>query len=337
MLDCTVGRNLVLLALAATCAGAACKSDADSDKPNVPPIPAEDDSCDPKSPKVCVGPDVVACEPTGRLGRRLRACHDGCTAGRCKRSCDDDEMQMIYAVDSANDLLRFDPKKLPGDPFTVVGKLGCDDFGSPFSMSVDRNGSAWVVYNSGNLFKVSIDDASCESTGFRAGAIGSRTFGMGFVTAGVGSKDERLFLAQNDSTHQLISMSTDTLKFSTHGRIEAAEAQNPELTGTGEGHLFGFFPSDFGTSFIQEIDKGSGGSIGDKLVVGDLGNVTAYAFAHWGGTFYVFATGNLLNNVHAVSRTTGTSTMVQRNTPYNITGAGVSTCAPERDGLRKDP
>ena len=39
---------------------------------------------------------------------------------------------------------------------------------TPFSMSVDREGQAWVLYTSGEIFKVSIEDASCADSGWYA-------------------------------------------------------------------------------------------------------------------------------------------------------------------------
>src|SRR5580692_2071063 len=111
-----------------------------------PPAPtsADDDdraACDPRQPKQCVGPDVVACEPDGKLGRRIRTCKAGCEAGACIGTCADDGNALIYAVDAQEDLLSFDPRKLPGDPFKVVGHLACGGDGTPFSMAVDRKGT----------------------------------------------------------------------------------------------------------------------------------------------------------------------------------------------------
>src|SRR6266576_491603 len=118
---------------------------ASAKKPHVNPMDPEDDSCDPGKPKICLGDDVVACEPDGHLGRRLRACHKGCTDGKCTNTCEDDSTKLIYLVDTANDFMSFDPRLLPGNPIKVIGKLKCGHhFGSPFSMSVDRNGIAWV-------------------------------------------------------------------------------------------------------------------------------------------------------------------------------------------------
>jgi len=55
-----------------------------------------------------------------------------------------------------------------------------------------------------------------------------------------------------------------------------------------------------------------------------------YAFAHWGGVFYIFVTSDT-STVRAIDRKTGAYQLVLDNLPYRITGAGVSTCAPERD------
>src|SRR5438477_7498430 len=91
--------------------------------PTPPPAPiTADDTCDPAKPKFCMGHDVVAFEPDVHLGRRLRACHAGCADGACQHTCDE-ALELIYVVDTANDLLSFDPRKLPGAPFHVIGKL----------------------------------------------------------------------------------------------------------------------------------------------------------------------------------------------------------------------
>ena len=124
----------------------------------------------------------------------------------------------------------------------------------------------------------------------------------------------------------------------TLGSIEASyDGSNPELTGTNEGKLFGFFPVGYGTSFIQEIDKKSGAAVGQKWSVGDIGPVSAWAFAHWGGIFFVFVTVDTGPRVYSVNRSTGESKIVMGSIPYRVTGAGVSTCGPERDVGQNPP
>jgi hypothetical protein len=309
-------------------------------KPHVDPITGEDDSCDPATPKVCRGEDVVACEAEGHLGRRLRACHKGCKDGKCQNTCEDDNTKLIYLVDTANDFMSFDPRLLPGNPIHVIGKLKCGHGGAgrPFSMSVDRNGIAWVVYDSGDLFKVNITDAKCEASGYVPGASGAFTFGMGFVTDTAGGDSEKLFIAANDASNSLHSIDTQN-SLSPHkvGTITASDDRNPELTGTSEARLYGFYPSSFGTAFVQEINRGNGAPVGKKWLLGSdpLGDVTAYAFAQWGGKFYIFTTvaENFDENssVRTVDRTTGQYRTIMTHLPYRVSGAGVSTCAPERD------
>jgi hypothetical protein len=342
-------RSHVITALCCALAAIACGGRSDAPDPNGTPAPGkphinamagEDDRCDPKTPKVCMGEDVVECGADGHLGRRLRACHKGCKDGKCEQTCEDDNTKLIYLVSTNNDFLSFDPRKLPGDPFHLIGKLKCRGGGSPFSMSVDRNGVAWVLYGDGELFKVNITDAKCEPTKFSAGSTGALTFGMGFATDKPGGDSEKLFVADNDFTNQLSSIdTTHDLKPHRIGTLTATEDQNPELTGTSEARLFGFYPSQTAPSFVQEINRTTGAPIGKKWPLGNepLGEVSAYAFAQWGGVFYIFATVNDLDTfdsnstVRTIDRTTGKYRTIMSHVPYRISGAGVSTCAPERD------
>ncbi|MEO8549759.1 MAG: hypothetical protein ABI678_07290 [Kofleriaceae bacterium] len=317
-----------------------------SAKPRVTAMTGDDDTCDPTVPKVCMGQDVVECGSDGHLGRRLRACHKGCKDGKCEQTCEDDNTKLIYLVSTNNDFLSFDPRKLPGDPFHLIGKLKCRGGGSPFSMSIDRNGSAWVLYGDGELFKVNITDAKCEPTAFNPGSTGSTTFGMGFSTDKAGGDSEKLYVADNDFTNQLSSIDTaHDLRPHRMGTLSATIDQNPELTGTSEGRLFGFYPVTGEPSFVQEINKGNGSPVGKKWFLGSdpLGQVEAYAFAQWGGVFYIFATITDFDSfetnstVRTIDRTTGKYRTIMSHIGYRISGAGVSTCAPERDASNQNP
>jgi hypothetical protein len=309
-------------------------------KPHITAMTGDDDRCDPTVPRVCMGQDVVECGSDGHLGRRLRACHKGCSDGKCEQTCEDDNTKLIYVVSTNNDFLSFDPRKLPGDPFHLIGKLKCRGAGSPFSMSVDRNGVAWVLYGDGELFKVNINDAKCEPTVFNAGSTGSLTFGMGFSTDKAGGDSEKLYVADNDFTNQLSSIDTaHDLHPHRIGTLTATTDQNPELTGTSEGRLFGFYPSFTEPSFVQEINRATAGPVGKKWFLGSdpLGGIDAYAFAQWGGVFYIFATVTdqdtfeQNSTVRTIDRATGKYRTIMTHLGYRISGAGVSTCAPERD------
>src|SRR5262249_11543920 len=145
------------------------------------------------------------------------------------------------------------------NPFTMIGTLACPTNGTsiqtggttvmPFSMSVDRDGVAWVLYTSGEIFKVSLQDASCTAAGNTVEASNMALFGMGFVTDTAGGDTEKLFLVGGghaaepngklayDDTHG------NNLTPSIVGDITATSDFSPELTGTGEAKLFGFYPN----------------------------------------------------------------------------------------------
>src|SRR5207302_580164 len=113
----------------------------------------------------------------------------------------------VYVVDEQNDFMSFDPRKLPANPFTKIGTLACPTTGlsiqqppptnrtpMPFSMSVERGGLAWVLYTNGELFQVSLQNASCTKANNTVSASNMHLFGMGFVTDAPGADTEKLFL-----------------------------------------------------------------------------------------------------------------------------------------------
>jgi hypothetical protein len=59
-------------------------------------------------------------------------------------------------------------------------------------MSVDRFGTAYVLYNDGNLYRVKVADASCEGTDFEPGQLDSSP-SMGFARDP--TKTDQLFVA----------------------------------------------------------------------------------------------------------------------------------------------
>jgi len=283
--------------------------------------------CDPAQPTVCVGDAVVECVAGGTPGKTLEECKAGCRRGACTNSCQVKGVELIYLVDSDHNFLSFDPQLLPGDPFRMIGKLTCETAGQPFSMAVASDGIAWVLYNTGRIYRVSILDAHCAKAGDPED--GPETFGMGFSTDS--PTTEKLYVAANDDSQLLAQLDiTGSPTWKPIAEIAANQQRNPELTGTADGGLFGYFPEDRGGGFVQGIDPSTGKTIGPRrqLAAGD-GEVEAYAFAHWGGVFYIFTTVDHTSSVHAIHRKTGTYELVRERIPFEIVGAGVSTCAPE--------
>src|SRR5512140_266734 len=317
--------SVTLLLLLAACGRGANSSDEPQKQLHVPPITARvDDRCDPSRSRQCIGNDVVACEPDGKLGRRLQACHAGCEHDKCVATCADDGVELIYVVDVANELLSFDPRKLPQDPFHKIGTLQCEKPSiAAASMAIDRHGVAWVLYEDGQMFKVSIDDASCQPSPYVPSTTEFHRFGMGFVTDKPGSTSEKLFIASHGSSSTLGIIDTEhDLTPRRVGPLTAAVDSNPELTGTSEAGLFGFYPVDEGPSFVQEIDRATGAPKGRRWLLGksSLGAVTAFAFAQWAGVFYTFVTTSddsfrENSTVRAIDRATGSYRVVLDHLP----------------------
>ena len=233
----------------------------------------------------------------------------------------------IYTVDSSGTFSRFDPTTLT---FTDIGLLACPSFGKANSMAVDQNAVAWVAYDDGNLFKVDTGTGKCETTPFAVGQYDFVTFGMGFVfqpSTGV----DTLYLASYDQFDpgwaELATVSFPSLVVTPIGPLTAGFAV--ELTGTGDGSLWGFVPATAtptaeGPAVLVRLDPANGATL-DSYSYPTLPGGSAWAVKFWGGSFWIFLDGA----VYEVPRTTPqTIRTAIAGTGRNIVGAGVSTCAP---------
>jgi hypothetical protein len=247
---------------------------------------------------------------------------DGSTEGgmsKCAKATD-----LVYVVSQQNALYSFDPGALM---FTKVGVLDCPVSGGfqPFSMAVDRNGFAWVLYSGGKVWKVDITNAHCTSIAYQPNQHGFSKFGMGFSTNGMNSTDETLYLA-NYNGSGLGSLDTTTLMVTPVGMYDTIHA-SAELTGTGDGRLFAFFETP--TIQIAELDK-TNAHIISKHAEPTINIGSAWAFAFWGGSFWLFTNpngnGSRVDQYDPMAGTT--NTVIQNVGGFSIVGAGVSTCAP---------
>ena len=160
---------------------------------------------------------------------------------------------------------------------------------------------------------------------------------MGFsadIDAGAG---ETLYVASNDNlqpTSYLGAIDETTLALTYVGAFTPTVTA-AELTGTGDGRLFGFWapsgPNSLGAAIVQ-IDKSTAGVVAQApLPTVTQGN--GWAFGFWGGDFYLFTnpdgpvTGDTTSIVQQYDPATGTVTQIA-SYPQTIVGAGVSTCAP---------
>jgi hypothetical protein len=233
--------------------------------------------------------------------------------------------QWIYTVDVSGMFSRFDPTTLT---FADIGMLACPTSASPNSMAVDQDAVAWVAYEDGNLFKVDTSTGQCEVTTFQPNQDGLTVFGMGFVfdpSTGV----DTLYIAGgafvSAASSTLATVSFPTLTVTPIGTVAAG---SPELTGTGDGALWGFIPlseSTLGPATLLRLDTSSGAVL-ESHPYPSLSDSGAWAVKFWGGSFWIF----LNSSVYRVPRDTPDviQTVIANTGRLPITGAGVSTCAP---------
>ena len=279
--------------------------------------------------------EVRSCNADGSIGPLVTACSFGqtCQNGTCIDSCEIAASQFVYAVDSDNNFLSFEPRiDSQTDALKVIGKLDCTQTATPFSMAVDRKARAWVLYNDGNIFFVNPQDASCTPSDYQVGQMGFKQFGMGFVSDFQGSKTEQLYVGNNLSsggTQGLARIDPASLLLSKFANFPAGTPTSPEMTGTGNAEWYGYFPSNQTDKHtIVRINKGDGSFDITWQLPPLPAAPSAWAFAHWGGRYYQFVTNNSKNQIRRYDPTTQMNVVVQDDTSFRIVGAGVSTCAP---------
>jgi hypothetical protein len=243
--------------------------------------------------------------------------------------------KLVYVVsERENTLYSFAPDKLM---FTRIGPLACEARGSVNSMAVARNGTAYVNYADGKIFRVDTRTLACTDTGFVPGQSGfSPNLSMGFSSNSPGSKDETLFVSDNtgDDTAEptgkgLARIDLANMTLVPLGRYTGEVLGGRcELTGTGDARLFGFFTTV--PARLAAIDKTTGAT----PMATTLANVDAsnggYAFSFWGGDFWFYTAKEPApsSSVTHFESATGKTTIVLTNIGFTIVGAGVSTCAP---------
>jgi hypothetical protein len=247
--------------------------------------------------------------------------------------CTDATIQFIYVVSQENGLFSYHP---PTGTLRRIGTITCpvDPMASPtptpWSMSVDRAGTAYVLLNDGHVFRVSTADARCVSTTHVPNQGGWLTFGMGF-TADRTDPDERLYVTEADFMGPSLGLGwidTTTLRLTIIGPYSQTLGRS-ELTGTRDGRLFAFSLDAVAGSNVSEVDPTNARVLSSvHLTVGTP--ESAWAGAFYGGDFYLFTTppgagvGTTVTRYHPADGSLATvSTLTE-----TVVGAGVSTCAP---------
>lgn len=246
---------------------------------------------------------------------------------------------LIYVFTTSGELYAFEP---PTQRFRRIGLINCPGaprgFSRPNSMAVDRSGTAWINYVDGPIFAVSTRDASCRATTYAPGQHGFLHLGMAFVSTGPTLSGETLFISSGGGgTDEFggiqIGASNGGL-----ARVENGERVVPvaefsgrlsgklaELTGTGDGRLFGFFATRPAT--LAEIDPKTAAILSERRLPG-IPAATAWAHAFWGGRFYLFWSRSGEGSHVSRVELDGRLEELGRSPRLTIVGAGVSTCAP---------
>jgi hypothetical protein len=247
--------------------------------------------------------------------------------------CPDAGSTLVYLLSQDNTLWSFYPPTLALMP---IGTLDCNDPGNgPYSMAVDRRGIAYSVFSpDGRLYRVDTASAACLPTPFTPGQDMFTTFGMAFVANTGGDAGETLYVDEGDVTFKNNPSRGLAWIDTTSFVLNYVAAFTPpilgsELTGTSDGRLFAFYTNAVGSgSHIVQVDRTTGNILADyALQVGTPQD--GYAFAFWGGQFWVFTSSvsqTIVTNFDPVTRTE-TPTTTWSN--IEVVGAGVSTCAPQ--------
>jgi hypothetical protein len=247
--------------------------------------------------------------------------------------------KLVYVVADDGHMLSFSPRTSPPTVVDLGALSQCpvQSGDSPFSMGIDRDAIAWVLSNAGTLYRIDIRNGlDCTNAGMTPNQQGFTLFGMGFVTNDVGSTLDTLYVAGGEGPGSGTPATLGTVSFPdlTVHPLQPLSGW-PELTGNANAELWGFFP-DTTPPKIAKINKATGAEDPNFPLDALQGSPTAWAFAFWGGDFWIFLQKDLENEttVYHVDGTNGTiveqwlTSQLGGGSAHSIVGAGVSTCAP---------
>jgi hypothetical protein len=253
---------------------------------------------------------------------------DAAPTGACATGAD-----LVYVASEERNLYSFDPTTAA---FTLLGNIDCASGVYVNSMAIDRNATAWINYGDGSLWQANTQHPVCTATGFIPNQQGVGLFGMGFAAKTAGSPEDLLFI-DDLSGGGLGYIDLSTMTLNRLGPFTGGLANDYcELTGTSNASLYGFFAGsplgDAGAASVVALDPSSESAISQwPLPTVDTGS--DWAFAAWGGDFYLFTADKyaMTDPYTSVTRfrpSDGSLTVMAQNIGFRVVGAGSSTCAP---------
>ncbi|HMR77956.1 MAG TPA: hypothetical protein PKD61_22760 [Polyangiaceae bacterium] len=198
--------------------------------------------------------------------------------------------QSIIVVSDQAELLSYDPAK---NTFAKIADLNCAGEKNPYSLAVDRTGTAWVLFAGTNdIMTLDVTaPAGCADPTYLPNQNGFGLFGMAFSTETDPQLCERIYAHSYSGNGPF----TEGKAVGALGRMDPSskvvtkladiDFNGGELAGTGDGRLFAFAGDQ--PAKLIEYDKNSGAALSVTPLTG-LSKTTASAFAHFGGDFYFF-------------------------------------------------
>jgi len=255
-----------------------------------------------------------------------------------------DAAQLIYAFDAGGALVRLDPRLIatPATAFASLGTPACT-LGSPLpgwvstvplSMALDVHGKVWALYSSGELFRIDPATLACEALPFASSA-SWQLFQMAF-SGHAETRSQWLYVSGGSAAFSApgnfgrIDPANVAGGVQTIGPLGGSADETVPLATVGTDVVYGFYPRFVATTQMQQIDRSTGALLGNPLTVIDFdGNSTQdWAFAHWGGEFWIFLNNGIGTALVTVDLVTGMGQFVVGGIPYTPVAAATSTCAP---------
>ena len=246
----------------------------------------------------------------------------------------------IFVLSDNSELYKFFPET---NTFDMLGAFQCGAATGTFSMAVDRLGFAYVMFSQplGEIWKLDVTNVNnCTDPGYNPGQQGVNYFGMAFVSNSKFDQCDKLYgntfnglggFGEGNMIGDFLTVDPATLLINKVGKTNFNGA---EVTGTGDGRAFMFGGAN--PAKLVEVEKATGKFI-EVTPLGNLELTNAFAFAFFGGDFYMFTESDNNSNISKVthydyddSDNNGVKelTTVVMQAPIRIVGAGVSTCAP---------
>jgi hypothetical protein len=232
--------------------------------------------------------------------------------------------QFIYLIDENANLYQFSP---PTQTLTQVGPINCGSGFSPETMAVDRRGIAWIE-GEGNLYELDTGTLTCWPSDFDVSQTGSDYWGSCFALNAPRTPAETYYIQYSGV---LSSINPTTLALSEIGTLTGLinndlQGSGAELTGTANGNLFGFFPSN--PWVLAQIDKSNADILSQlplPIITMDAANADGWAFASWGEDFWFFVSAGSVTKVFHYDASTATTSLATQ-IAAGMDGAGVSPC-----------